>query len=272
MKTSKLSVTVAALLSALVLGNITTWEVNAASVGKKGTLIQPSQKAAGKAILNKGTKPSAKSRISKSKASIKRGPALVHFGSGAISNVSGGTVTARNRFGTAIEFSLPQSKARYLNRGQKVWTSGNNVMGVEFPIRMETKNERLHHKRSHWMKTRIKISSTGRIDGETRTWSSECARGFTGGVVVYLMDEYGNNLYNTPMHKYGVNGECLGDPHDRKEVWSDPVPQDVLNKVRNVAITHLRKPTDRWDDFLEKAKKVAEIAKVFVEIYAKTQS
>jgi hypothetical protein len=179
-----------------------------------------------------------------------------------ISNITTGAVNARDNNGRTIKFNVPQSK---LNVGQRVWVAGNRVNGVVLPINGEIRSK---VGAGDWMETTVTISNNGRIDGKTRTWTTVCADGFTGGVIVFLFDQAGNVLHSTPLKKYGVNGTCVPSaPSNRTEYWNNTVSVDIVNKTRSVKIVHVKKPTDRIDEFLEKAKEVAEIVKIFAEAY-----
>lgn len=186
-----------------------------------------------------------------------------------ITNISTSTVVASDGKGNAIKFNRPASK---LNVGQNLWVSGNKlrvsgnkVMGVGLPIKGSIKNK---IGQGDWMETEVTISNTGRIDATTETWTTVCADGFTGGVMIFLFDNNGNVLHSTPLKKYGVNGTCVpSSPSKRTELWNDTVSLEIVNKTRSVKIVHVKKPTDRIDEFLEKTREVAEIVKIFVEIY-----
>ncbi len=179
-----------------------------------------------------------------------------------VTNISTSTVIASDGKSHAIKFNRPASK---LNVGQNLWVSGNKVMGAGLPINGSIRNK---IGQGDWMETEVTISNTGRIDATTKTWTTVCADGFTGGVMIFLFDNIGNVLHSTPLKKYGVNGTCVpSSPSKRTELWNDTVSLEVVNKTRSVKIVHVKKPTDRIDDFLEKTREVAEIVKIFVEIY-----
>ncbi|HET6201893.1 MAG TPA: hypothetical protein VFI25_03720 [Planctomycetota bacterium] len=186
-----------------------------------------------------------------------------------VSAVSGGTVTARDRMtGGAIQFSLPVPQASQLTIGQRVWLVGNEAHVVAFPI--ETSARKDLGGGDH-METTVKISNTGMISGLTRTWTNEALRGFTGGVEVVLLDAKQNELYVTEKRRYGVNGEALGSPSDRKDSWHEEIPVEVrpqvLENVRGVSILQLRAPRSHWDRTVEMIKDCLEIAKDAGAIY-----
>lgn len=189
---------------------------------------------------------------------------------GTITSVEGRTVNAlptQQSESSGIEFAVPSSLAPHLREGQPVWVNiqTNQAKVVKFPI-LGDRKERVKKGKGWWMKTEITISSTGRIDGETKTWSTEALRGFTGGVMVFLYDADGNVLHSTKLRKYGVNGTTMGPPDNRKDLWNEPVDPAVVVKTKKYAIVHKHSPTDRQDEFLEKAKKVVDIAATIASI------
>lgn len=112
-----------------------------------------------------------------------------------------------------------------------------------FPIKGSQKTELGH---SDHMKTDITVSKDGRIDADTRTWTSEALRGFTGGVFVVLTDCDGNVQHYTSQHSYGVNGTA-GGKSDRTEHWSEPIPPEKMPKIGGYLVKHVRNPqNDRW--------------------------
>jgi len=187
--------------------------------------------------------------------------------SGAITNISGTSVRAQvDNSSGQIQFIPPSSLAPHLLLGQKVWISpaNNNILVLSFPMTLQYA-EKVGG--GHHMATTVVVSNTGRIDGTTKTWSTEALRGFTGGVSVFLLDDQNNILYGTPMHKYGVNGASMGGSQ-RTDLWMEPVAQDILAKTRHIKIVQLEKPTGRWDDFIAKAKDVTDLAQAWVGMYS----
>lgn len=194
---------------------------------------------------------------------------------GQVSSVSGEVALATG--------SSPPGKVQFRGSpqwivGQRVWINAarKTAIAVVFPMQADRRDNLGN---SHYMQTHITASSPsrsdpdhGRIDGKTRTWSKEALRGFEGGVVVFLMDDRGNILYNTPLHKYGVNGEAVpGASSDRTALWTETVKKDVLAQARSLAIVHLDAPTSHWDDFVAKSKDVLELAKTVAAIYGEVK-
>lgn len=85
------------------------------------------------------------------------------------------------------------------------------------------------------MNTSVILSETGRLDGQTRTWTSDTLSGFEGGVLVVIADIRGKILWTSTLHKYGVNGTAQGHS-DRTETWSETVPDAVMNNAAVLAI------------------------------------
>lgn len=194
-----------------------------------------------------------------------------------INGIATARVTARDAAtGATIQFNRPQS---LLNIGQKVWLFqrlgpdhkvAQFASGVLFPFEKSRKQK--VGDQDH-METTITVSftpglSVGRVDGKTRTWTTAWQDGFTGAVMYIFQDRAGNNLpFFPPMRKYGVNGTAVpGAASDRKDVWWDSVPIEIVNKISKVAIVHIKKPTPRVEDFLQYAKDAGEAAKVWVEV------
>jgi hypothetical protein len=59
------------------------------------------------------------------------------------------------------------------------------------------------------MRTQVKVSNTGRVDGHTWTWTNRELNGYHGGVVVFIEDASENVLYNTPLRRYRVDGKWV---------------------------------------------------------------
>jgi hypothetical protein len=157
------------------------------------------------------------------------------------------------------------SQAGEINVGQTAWIYPSMVKVVDFPVETARKTK---VGGGDYMKTTVKLSNTGILRARTRTWTTACADGFTGGVRVVLMTRDFNDLLVTDLHKYGVNGECVpGAASDRTEEWTANVPLDVVNKTAKIAIVHLKKPTNRVDEFLDNAQKVADILKTLSEAW-----
>jgi hypothetical protein len=158
-------------------------------------------------------------------------------------------VAGRDRPGQPARQRPAQSK-RY-RPGQLVEMNiDNTALAITpFPIK-ESKENKI--RRSSWkMWTDVTVSNDGRIFGKTRTKSSEAARGFTGGVEVYLFDRQNIPVHRTKLRTYGVNGTAMGGDSDRTETWSETVPIDSINKVKSVAIYHSYEPKNRFVPALE---------------------
>jgi hypothetical protein len=176
--------------------------------------------------------------------------------SGKVSFVPAGGAPLSANFG---------AQAGEINVGQRAWIYPTKVKVVDFPLEMSRQDKVAGGDR---MKTKVKLSNTGILRATTRTWTSSCATGFTGGVRVILMDRSGNDLWYSDLHKYGVNGECVpGAPSDRTEDWFANVPMSALNETYSIAIVQRNAPTNRVKDFLDYAQQVAETAKTLSEAW-----
>ncbi|RJS57267.1 hypothetical protein CJ481_15935 [Bacillus subtilis] len=134
---------------------------------------------------------------------------------------------------------------------------------VTFPLRGSQHTELGDHRR---MATNIIISSSGRLDATTKTWTSKKWKGFTGTVVVFLTDSRGNILYATASRRYGVNGTALGG-HNRTDTWYEIIPRSVLNKTTAYAIHHAYTPTPRINptEFKKWSDAIAPLVKAYSE-------
>lgn len=125
-----------------------------------------------------------------------------------------------------------------------------------FPIQVASQEDKVRGGGDFRMKTSVVLSNTGRIDGETRTWSKDLFNGFTGCVVAYLIDKDGNYLWNTGKHSYGVNGiNVPGGPNDRTEWWTDNFPADLTERIAGAIIRQNRCENPRWDETLEESRR-----------------
>lgn len=146
--------------------------------------------------------------------------------------------------------------------GRPPWLPGQPEHAV-YPVDGHRKDDLGH---SHYMGTNITLSATGRIDGVTRIWSREAARGFTGGVLVILTDKSGNVLATTKPRKWGVDGVYVpGAPSDRTEYWHEALPREVRHRAAGYAILHTPAPTERWRRFLQDATEAAREIKSLIE-------
>jgi len=160
---------------------------------------------------------------------------------------------------------LEAATAPNINDGQAVWIISPTVLAfVQFPIEeSRSDNVSVGH-----MQSDVKVSNNGVLRVSTHTWTNNASQGFEGGVIVVLMKKDNNDLWVSPLHKYGVNGKYVpGAPSSRTVVWTENVPQNLINDVAKVAIVQLNAPTNKIDDFLAHAKTVAEIAKTLSEAY-----
>jgi hypothetical protein len=95
-----------------------------------------------------------------------------------------------------------------------------------------------------FMQTSFTLHETGHLEALTRTWTELFHKDFTGSVSVVLVDENGRELWASREREYNVAGKCLGK-HERRDEWSDRVPQEVLSQVLGYAIIHQHAPENR---------------------------
>lgn len=114
------------------------------------------------------------------------------------------------------------------------------------------------------METTAKLSDNGRLDSKTDIWSTNDGFGFTGAVIVFLLDADGNILFRSRAHTAGVNGVRLGDPSNNILIEED-VPQDFVKHTVKLDILHIRAPHSRIEENLDEAikvtKKISELIK-----------
>jgi hypothetical protein len=94
------------------------------------------------------------------------------------------------------------------------WSSGDQVVGP-----------------GAYMATSVTLQQDGTLLVETRTECHKKLAGFTGGIVVVLLDEIGNVIANSPGKDYGVDGQWTGLP------WTRTVREEY----------HLTSPADLWE-------------------------
>ncbi|MGH9894955.1 MAG: hypothetical protein ACREA0_23830, partial [bacterium] len=151
------------------------------------------------------------------------------------------TVAVRSLPGQPSKRARPAQSKRF-RPGQLVEMNidGTAMAVTPFPVK-DSKESKI--KRSSWkMWTDVTVSNDGRIFGRTRTKSSEAARGFTGGVEIFLVDGQNIPVHQTKLRTYGVNGTAMGGKSDRTETWSETAPIESINKVKAVVIYHSHEP------------------------------
>jgi len=98
------------------------------------------------------------------------------------------------------------------------------------------------------------VNAPGQIKGTTRVWTAEALRGFEGSVMVFLLDENGQPVFQTSERHWGVNGQAIpGAPSDRTEDWAEPVPADAMALARKIVMVQRDYPVSKWEDTLIQA-------------------
>jgi hypothetical protein len=131
-----------------------------------------------------------------------------------------------------------------------------------FPINVEQHSELEDH---HRMLTKIKVSNTGRLDAWVRTWTANKTEGFRGQVIVFLLDQNGNIIWNSKdMHRYGINATGPFDnENSRNDTFTENIPPAALTRTRQAFIYHRRYPKE----LKEILDEVATVVKVLDQTY-----
>ena len=122
--------------------------------------------------------------------------------------------------------------------------------------------------KSDWyMETHFTIDNNGGLFAKTRTWSKSYWHGFTGGVMICLLDDQKNPTWCSDDHHYGVNGKLLSKS-DRTDTWSTQIPMEKLQDAKAYSVSHRHTPTNRtlkwaWDNkeqIMSAAKTIGALA------------
>ncbi|MED1803123.1 hypothetical protein [Brevibacillus porteri] len=121
------------------------------------------------------------------------------------------------------------------------------------------------------MTTRIIVSETGRLDGFVEMKCTNNGQGFTGQVIVFLLNEKNDILWNTQAdHSYGINAAYLSSARKEKHNFTEQIPNDKLLKTRKVYIYQRHTPKSFKEILDEIAKTTEEVNGVY-EIIKNTQ-
>lgn len=117
------------------------------------------------------------------------------------------------------------------------------------------------------MRTKVSISNTARLDAFVETWTTNILLGFTGQVVVFLLDQDQNILWNTQdTHRFGINAPPpFQNRNSRSDHFSEDIPDNILKRVRKIAIYHRHDPKT----IIEIMNDLAEIIEEFDATYKK---
>ena len=98
-----------------------------------------------------------------------------------------------------------------------------------------------------YMSSTVRLSQeAGRIDGDTRTWTTQPWFGFTAGVCVLLAGANGEILHSTEIVQFGVDGFRIPFKRsDRTDHWVQAVPVAVAMRTTRIEILHTHAPKTR---------------------------
>lgn len=141
---------------------------------------------------------------------------------------------------------------------------------ADLPLKVDESDGSVGGNEGWNMKTKVTVSDNGRIDGVTKVICTSDLQGFTGGVVLHLVDSEGNVLHRTSLQTAGVDATPFSDEKVRKLVWDEEYPADVKDQIHDVKIHHQHAPkSDLW---LERAKQVTAVGKNITEVIAAYQA
>jgi hypothetical protein len=120
--------------------------------------------------------------------------------------------------------------------------------------------------RGQWMETDVTFSSSGRVDSDIRIWTTNELFGFTGGVVVFFLDNVENVIGNLPMHTYGVDGTWIpGLPSSRRTLEADDIDPALFPHTAAIHIQHVLAPRPRLKEAIDMGayigQKIVEVIK-----------
>lgn len=124
-------------------------------------------------------------------------------------------------------------------------TSWQNV----FPLTAHNRNDKINDDSDQHMDSNASLNISGQLQVTTRTWTDAKMSGFTGGVVVGLVDADNKLIWTSQVHSFGVDGSWIGES-DRTENWSETVPADVLKKGARLVIAHDHTGKNRLTGFI----------------------
>lgn len=111
--------------------------------------------------------------------------------------------------------------------------------GADLPIEVDESDFDLGGTSGWAMKTQVKLSDTARLDGSTRLISTNWT-GFHGGVVILLLDSDKNIVHRSSIKSGEVDGAWFSEKNVNKILWSEQVPDAVLEEVTRIKVLHQR--------------------------------
>ncbi len=114
-----------------------------------------------------------------------------------------------------------------------------------------------------FIETSVKVSNTGRIDGEMLLTTFQALEGFTGGSVFLLEDLSGNVLWHSNPYTGGVNAAGTKKKETHKVVVVVTFPTDLVARVKGLHTAQGRFPKEIWfrrcEELITVGKSVTEI-------------
>ncbi|MEO7859952.1 MAG: hypothetical protein ABIU05_05830 [Nitrospirales bacterium] len=121
----------------------------------------------------------------------------------------------------------------------------------------------------HWVECSAKLSSNGRVDTQTHTWTREFWTGMRSGVGVFFVDAASNTIAALPIRAYGVcafvDPTC---PNDRTDNEVDQLSSDVYQRTAKIEILLKEGPSKdfitQWNRLLSVGKPIVDVIKEWV--------
>jgi hypothetical protein len=154
-------------------------------------------------------------------------------------------------------------------------TQGNNVLvaqndgnlvmynGAGGAVWASNTSGDLHLQRSsplgsgHYMDTNVALTPDGKLSVTTRTRTVTWFGGFTGGVMVGMVDANGIVL-DRAVNRFGVDGTAVGRS-DRTEPWEAYFSPDTANRATQLFIAHYWDPKVKMEEMVRIGIIVVEI-------------
>jgi hypothetical protein len=136
------------------------------------------------------------------------------------------------------------------------WETFTIDLGGPLPIKVETGRIRLDE--GEWMEASAKFSNNGRLERRVHIWTRNEIGGFTGGCAIYFYDRDYNNIANSRLITYGVDG--TGVPFktsDRTVNDIDEIGQDIFNRCAGMQILLGKNPRSRLKEDIDEGVYVA---------------
>jgi hypothetical protein len=111
--------------------------------------------------------------------------------------------------------------------------------GADLPLEADESDFDLGGTSGWAMKTQVKLSDTARLDGSTRLISTNWT-GFHGGVVILLLDGDKNIVHRSSIKTGEVDGAWFSEKNVNKILWSEQIPDAVLEEVARIKVLHQR--------------------------------